>query len=236
MADFVLANEWNEFWASLLGKIKDFFNPTLSGYENFNFGSSGVINIHTIVFGIFIGVLIASVYAIYTKNVLGAFVRRLLKDEILDPSMAKTPAELGFGKNPAVLQGLKGYTLGRVVNSIEMDEHLEMVREMRRNYEENLRAADKHGKRLPPFSEPRFDKKPSECRYYIAEKNKYTAEMRFNANGSGYGTFFFVLLISIMCIVLIYALLPQILAFTDAMISDFTVKGNTFAPDNSIIK
>ena len=231
-----LAGGWHTFWDSLVDSISNFFNPTLSGYQNFDFGSDNVINIHVIVFGIFIGVMIASVYSIYTKKILGSFARKLISEEAIGPENAKTLAEMGYSKNFAVIQGLKGYTLGRVVSCVEKDEFIEETNKARSEYEESRKAAAEKGNRLPAFKEPKFDKKPSECRYYIAEKNRYTAEMRFNANGSGYGTFFFVLLISIMCIVLIYALLPQILAFTDAMISDFTVKGNTFAPDNSIIK
>jgi len=226
----MLKGGWNEFWDSLTRSIKEFFNPTLSGYTNFNFGSDNIINIHVIVFGIFIGVMIASAYAIYTKQILGKFVRKLLQEDITAPERAKTLGELGFDKNLAVIYGLKGYTLGRVVNSLEKDEYIESVNRMRADYEENRKEASKQGNRLPPFAEPKFDKKATECRYYIAEKNRYTAEMRFNPNGSGYGTFFFVLLVSIMCIIIIYALLPQILAFADAAISDFTVKGNTVFP------
>ena len=236
MVNFTLSNNWAEFWNSLLGKIKDFFNPTLTGYTNFNFGSGNIVNIHIIVFGIFIGVMIASLYAIYTKNILGAFVRKLLSEEILDPSNAKTASELGFSKNPFVLRELSGYTLGRVVNSVEKDEFLERVKREREEYESCRAEARSRGERMPEFREPKFDKKASECHYYIAEKNKYTAEMRFNANGSGYGTFFFVLLISVMCIILIYAILPHILAFADAAMSDFTVKGNTFTPSGTVIK
>ena len=230
LSNFTLKGGWNEFYESLIESIKDFFNPTLSGYTNFNFGSDNIINIHVIVFGIFIGVMAASVYAIYTKQILGKFVRALLVEEATTPESAKTIGELGFSKNYAVIHGLKGYTLGRVVSCIEKDEYIENTNRLRANYEENRKESSKHGKRLPPFREPKFDKKVSECRYYISENKKYTAQMRFNPNGSGYGTFFFVLLVSVMCIIIIYALLPQILAFADAALSDFTVKGNTRPP------
>ena len=232
----MLKGGWSELWEGLFESIKEFFNPTLSGYTNFNFGSDNIINIHVIVFGIFIGVMIASVYSIYTKQILGKFVRKLLSEDITSPENAKTLGELGFDKNIAVIHGLKGYTLGKAVNSVERDEYIESTNKMRENYENNRKSADRLGKKLPPFREPKFEKKVTECRYYIAEKNKYTAEMRFNPNGSGYGTFFFVLLVSVMCIVIIYAILPHLLAFTDAAISDFTAEGNTFIPDNTIIK
>ena len=224
----ILANTgWNEFLGNLITSIKEFFNPDLSDYTNFDLGSSSIVNIHVIVFGIFIGVMLAAVYSIYTKKILGSFVRKLLADGVTAPEEAKTLDELGAAKNPAVILGLKGYTLGRVVNSIEKDEFIKSTNAARRAYEANRKDAAKLGKRLPPFPEPKFTKKVSECRYYIAEKNKYTAEMRFNDNGSGYGTFFFVLLIAFICVIIVYALLPQILTLVDTVLADFTVQGNT---------
>ena len=224
-------NGWNEFWNSLIAGIKDFFNPTLTGYSNLNFGSDKLVNIHVIVFGIFIGVMIAAAYSIYTKQILGKFVRALIKEDILSPETAKTPEELGFGKNLPVLYGLRSYTLGRVVSSVEKDGFIKETNAARKAHEEAREEAKKQGKRIPQFKEPKFTKNVRECRYYIPEKDKYTAEMRFNPNGSGYITFFFVLLVSVMCIVIIYALLPHILAFADAAISDFTVEGNTLKPN-----
>lgn len=227
----ILANTgWNEFLGNLITSIKEFFNPDLSGYTNFHLGSSSIINIHVIVFGIFIGVILAALYSIYTKKILGRFVRKLLADGVVTPEEAKTLDELGFTKNLAVIWGLKGYTLGRVVNSIEKDEFIKSTNEARQTYEANRKEAAKHGKRLPSFPEPKFTKKVRECKYYIAEKNKYTAEMRFNDNGSGYGTFFFVLLIAFICVIIVYALLPQILTLVDTVLADFTVQGNTYIP------
>ena len=141
-----------------------------------------------------------------------------------------TLEELGFSKNILIKHALKGYTLGRVVDSVEKDTFIAETNEARRIYEENREKAKAQGKRIPSFPEPSFKKKPDECHYYISEKKKYTAEMRFNANGSGYGTFFFVLLIAIICVIMIYALLPQLLTLVDKSLNDFTVQGNTYVP------
>ena len=59
------------------------------------------------------------------------------------------------------------------------------------------------------------------------EEKKYIAEMRFHARGSGWPTLLFVLLISVICIFVIFGFLPQILRFVDNTISIFSVKGNT---------
>ena len=226
-----LANaSWNNFWEGLFESIKSFFSPDLTEYKSFSLGSDGVVNIHVIVIGVFIGVMIAAGYSIYIKKILGKFVRRLISEDVFEPERAKSLAELGMDKNFAVRWGLKGYTLGRVVSSPERDEFIRATNEARRVHNENSEAAAKHGKRLPAFPEPTFNKKVDECRYYIAEKDRYTAEMRFNDNGSGYGTFFFVLLIAVICVIMVYALLPQILQLVDTVLSDFTVQGNTNIP------
>ena len=226
-----LANaSWNNFFSNLLEGIKNFFSPDLSGYENFSMGSDSMVNIHVIVFGVFIGVMIAAGYSIYLKKILGAFVRKLISLDAFSAENSKSLAELGMEKNLPVKLGLRGYTLGRVVNSVEKDEFIASTNKARKIYEENCKKAAKEGKRLPPFPEPSFKKKVGDCRYYIAEKNRYTAEMRFNDNGSGYGTFFFVLLIAIICVVIVYALLPDLMKLVDTVLADFTVKGNTYIP------
>ncbi len=230
MRQIALATSWNEFWSNILNGIREFFNPDLSGYTNFNLGSNGIINIHVIVFGIFIGALVAAVYSIYTKKILGEMVRKLIAAEAFSPEKSMTLEELGLSKNILIKHALKGYTLGRVVNSIEKDEFITKTNEARVIYEENRKKSAKQGKRIPSFPEPTFKIKPDECHYYIAEEKKYTAEMRFNANGSGYGTFFFVLLIASICVIIVYALLPQLLTLIDKSLNDFTVQGNTYVP------
>ena len=230
MNSIVLAASWSEFWSELLEGIRKFFNPDLSGYTNFNLGSSGIINIHVIVIGLFIGAMMTAIYSIYTKKILGEMVRKLISEEVIGADKAMTLEELGFSKNILIKHALKGYTLGRVVDSVEKDAFIAETNEARRIYEENREKAKAQGKRIPSFPEPSFKKKPDECHYYISEKKKYTAEMRFNANGSGYGTFFFVLLIAFICVIMIYALLPQLLTLVDKSLNDFTVQGNTYVP------
>lgn len=230
MEGILKATTWNEFWVDLTNGIREFFNPDLSGYTNFSLGSNGIVNIHVIVFGIYIGIMLAAVYTIYTKNVLGKMVRNLLETGSIEPENAKTLDELGLKKNLFIRLALRGYSMNRIVNSIEKDEFIKDTNEARNTYEENRKASAKIGKRLPPFPEPKFDKKPEECRYYITEKNRITSEMRFNANGSGYGTFFFVLLIASICVIIVYSLLPHLLTLVDKSLNDFTVRGNTYVP------
>ena len=230
MQNYSLNTGWSEFWVKLIEDIKAFFNPDLSGYKNFSFGSTGLINVNVIIFGIYIGVLLAAGYSIYTKNVLGKIVRKVLDSGAIDGENAKSLHELGYGNNWFIKFALRGYTLNRVLKSIEREEFIAETNKARAEYEEKRSALKKEGRRLPPFAEPKFTKKPDECRYFIAEKDRYTAEMRFNANGSGYGTFFFVLLLASICVIIVYSLLPHILIVFDNTLNDFTVEGNTYIP------
>ena len=230
MKSIALAANWSEFWSELWDGINKFFNPDLSGYTNFSFGSSGIINIHVIVIGIFAGAMVAAIYSIYTKKILGEMVRKMLDMGAVGAENAISLDALGLSKNILIKHALKGYTLGRVVNSIEKDDFIKETNDTRTTYEENRKKLAKQGKRIPAFVEPTFKKKIEECHFYISEEKKYTAEMRFNAEGSGYGTFFFVLLISFICVIIIYSLLPQILLLVDKSLNEFTVQGNTYVP------
>ena len=96
----ILANAVVKEWGIAIANwIYEFFNPSLEGYTNFEFGSGQMLNIRIIIFSIFGGVLLASLYTIYVKNVIGAFVRKLLAEECLAEDQAKTLEELGFSKN-----------------------------------------------------------------------------------------------------------------------------------------
>ena len=221
--------DWNEFIIELFEAINNFFNPDLSGYTNFSFGSS-LVSAHAIIWGLYIGMLLASVRMIYIKTCHGKLVRGLLTKEALYPDRAMTLAELGLEKYLPVLLGLRGTVLKKVVRSIEYDEYTSNVKRDYAEYEASREAAKQNGARAPKLITRKFTKKPTECHYYISEESRYTAEMRYTQNGSGYGTFFFVMFIGFICVLIIYALLPGILSLTDGVLNNFTVKGNTYIP------
>jgi hypothetical protein len=194
--NFMLVSSFKELGENIKDWLYDFFNPKLEGYTNFDFGEGDMINIRMIIFGIFAGVLLASLYAIYVKNVIGAFVRKLLAEGCLAQEKAMTLEELGFNKNIFVKQALRGSLLASTVIHVK--------------------------------PEPKEGEEGAEAeKYYIKEERKYAAEMRFNARGSGWPTFFFVLLCSVIAIFIIFAALPHVIDFLDNTISIFSVEGNT---------
>lgn len=267
----VLANPVVREWiAAIWGWIYEFFNPELDGYTNFDFGSGGLINIRIIIFGIFGGVLLSSLYTIYVKNVVGAFVRKLLAEKCLSREQAKTLSELGFSRNPFVRAALRGSLLASTVMHVTGGTDKQAAGQGSENAcdadgangANSPASADdaalddavdaeasggskgggsengsSEGGEVSPEGQRADDpialeptslsSDAAETRYYIKEEKKYVAEMRFDARGSGWPTFFFVLLISVICVFLIFAFLPQILRFLDNTISIFSVAGNT---------
>ena len=206
--------------------IYDFFNPKLEGYTNFEF-SEGILSLQIIIFGIFAGVLLASFSMIFIKTTLGKLVRAILEKKAFTAEQGVTLAECGLEKHFFVRRALThGYTLRRVVRCVEEEEFLAKARAEREEYEQARAAAKASGTRLPAYKEPIFKPDLSACHFYIPEKDRYTAEMRFRSSGSGYPTFFFVLLVSILCVILIFALLPHLLRFLDNVVSLFSWKGN----------
>lgn len=197
-----LLTTWRGFWQDLAQNIRTFFHPDLSGTTNIHFGSEALVNLPVIVFGLFIGVMLAAFYVIYTSLAQGVLVRKLLEREIHTPEEAKTLAELGLEKNILVKLGLHNrYTLRRVVKSAGCGSE---------------GAAD--GKAVALKNE----------RFYIPEEDKYTASMRFRSGGNGLPTLLFVFFVSIACIVLIFALAPEIIRFLDNVLSEFTTAGKTY--------
>ncbi len=100
--------------------IYNFFHPELEGYTNFSFTESQQRMLPVIVFGIFLGVFLASFYTLYIRSILGEFVRKLNDGKIYTEDEAKTVAELGFGKNIFVRRALRNpYSLKRVVKEVD---------------------------------------------------------------------------------------------------------------------
>ncbi len=213
-------------WSTIGDFFYRFFNPKLEGYTNFEFGESA-LSLKIVIFGIFVGVLLSSFCIIFIKTTLGKLVRAILDKQAFEPKDGVTLAECGLERHFFIRRALRrGYTLKRVVHCVEEEEFLAKAREEMREYEEKRKDAKEKGERLPAYKAPSFEQDLSGCHFYIPEKDRYTAEMRFREKGSGYPTFFFVLLGCVLCVLLIFAFLPQLLTFFDHVVSLFSLKGN----------
>lgn len=189
---------------NLSDAIYNFFHPDLGGYANFDISESTARMLPFIVFAVFLGVFLASFYTLYIRSILGEMVRTLAARKIFSPDDAVTLAELGFSKNIFIVGALKNpYSLRRVVRSTEFDKHME--------------TGDILKFRYAPKTE----------HFYLPEADKYKAEMRFGKSKTEFSTIFFVLLCLVICEIVVFACLPELISFFDNVISMFSIKGNT---------
>ncbi len=227
MLETILSQTEETLPPTIWESIKSFFNPTLDGYTNFEF-SGGILNLQIIIFGLFGGVILASFYAIFIKTTLGKIVRVLLSSEALSPERAMTLAECSLSRHIFIRYALRhGTTLRRVVHCVEEDEFTKQTKEAYALYEKQKEEAKRNQTAKPKWIDPKFSEPLDKCHFYIPEKDRITAGMRYNEKGSGYPTFLFVLLGCFISILLTFAFLPQLVQFFDNVVSMFSVKGNT---------
>ena len=91
--------------------LASFFTIEAKEYTNFSLDTSSLATLRNAILALAIGIILASLYAFYQKNVSGAFVRALLRAEAFSEETAKTVEELGFAKNPFVLFEIKHNTM-----------------------------------------------------------------------------------------------------------------------------
>ena len=189
-----------------------YFTVEFGAYENFSLGSGAASTAQTVVWAIAIGIVVAAVMAVYTRSVLGGFVRKLIKEGAHSPETAKKLSEIGFFRNAAIRRELaRGVTLRKVVRCPEEDEFLAATD----------KVAEKKGKwgRHEGFR-PDF----LTARYYIPEDLKYRAEIRFEKKGSDWGMFAIVVIIAIIIAALIGVFLPDLFQLMDNIIGMMTPK------------
>lgn len=178
-------------------------------YEYLGNGAGAMTSLPMIILGIFIGLALAAFASVFNKQVLGDFVRELLREEALSAESAKTLAELGYERKTVIRYSVrKGVNLRRVVRCREEEEYLAAIEAKREEYEEKR----KNNKSLPRFKAEAFCVNADEHHFYIPEKMKYMADIKFEKKGSTWlGAFVFLLVLAIAFLLLMFAL-PHILS------------------------
>lgn len=222
-ARFLLAEEEEvplikELWDYFM---EHYFSVNTGDYENINLGTGTLITLQQIVIGLFIGVIIAAAFASFDKNHLGDFVRKLVHEDCLWKEKAKTLAELGFAKSPAVRGSLKRQSgiLAKIVHSVEKDAHDADMEAARQSYIEKTGSEE-------GFVPAPFKLDLDTAHFYIPDEEHYAAEVRFEKKGSGWRAFLLVLIVAVLGAALVCWLLPDMLQLLDNMISILKGDGN----------
>lgn len=201
------------FFEKLWNYLYDAYFNIGRGYENLGTESSPLVTAGTIVFGLFIGSVIACIIVFYNRQVVGSAVRRLLSENVFSREAAKTISELGYKKNFFVNSFFRdNQSLKRIVKCVEEEDFYAEQEKARLEYEE----ARKENKKLPKFKEEIYRVDVTTDRFYIPEDLKYRAEIRYNKKGS---TWLSVILGIVLLTVIFFAVLlvlPWILGETNS--------------------
>ena len=211
---------WEELWQFWEDK---YFHFDLTDYQNLGLGGGGsLFSLPQMISMMLIGIIIASFATIFNKRVLGDFVRVMLQYEATSVEKAKTLEEFGYLRNSTIRQALRrNASLRRVVHCVEEENFAREVEAQRASYEER-RAADGN---LPPFIEPTFKMDVTTAHYYIAEKDKYMADIKFEKRGTNWFTFGIVVVCCVSLLIATLYLLPDIFQYMDNFVGMFKSAG-----------
>lgn len=201
-------NFFEEFWS-------DLYNMS---YSNLGFDTGTIRSAGLIVFGIFIGIIIACIAMTYNKQVLGGFVRKVLSEECRSSEAAKTLSELGYVKNPFLRSAVqRNVSLRRVLHCVEEEEFYREQNEERAEYEKK-RAEEPS---LPKYRDREYIVDPSSDHFYIPEEKCDMAERKFYAKGSSWIATIVWIIVIIVAFFVLLNFLPDILSTVDDFVGSF---------------
>ena len=210
---------WKELWYYF---YKTYINPSVY-YENLGADSRTMLSVRLMILGLFIGIAIAAFAAVFNKRVLGGVVRRLLKADALSPDSALTLAELGYSGGIIGLAVKKSTSLRRVVKCREEEEYDEKLKEKRKEYAERKKNGDK----LPKFKETPYKINTLTDAFYIPEKMKYMADVKFEKKGTTWlGAILTVVVLAVVFVALMVAL-PSIFELLNSIAGEMGSSENT---------
>jgi hypothetical protein len=103
-----------------MGAILSFFSVSAREYKNISFSVDDANTATTLIWGVCLVIVFASLYAFYVQKVPGRVARTLLKLEARDPESGKTAAELGIKpRSLAMFEITRGTALRRIVHAME---------------------------------------------------------------------------------------------------------------------
>lgn len=174
-------------------------------------------SLEIVVWGLFIGFVIASLMAVYNKGLIGGFIKALLSNECTSEESAKTISELGYGTDYFVKNALRTNTV--------MRRFVVRVDYVLPRFESEAAGTD----------EPAAEKQPKvertrggheiidfeTARFYIPEELKYRAEVRYARRGTNVVSLIVTIIILAVAAFGVLYLVPEMLQLLDNFIGTF---------------
>ena len=196
--------------------VQTYFSPEVPFLENFSFGTGTLVSIRNIVVGLTVGIVIASACSIYSKRYMGDFVRKLIYEECFDARSAKTLYELGYLKKSGIRSAIKtGGVMSRWVRCAEEDNYNDKMEKERLEFEET----HKDDENPPRFEAAEFVRDCKTMHFYIPKEKKYAADVKFDAKGANFRSFFLVAIVSLVLCLFICFILPDAIKLVDNFIT-----------------
>lgn len=222
---YALANSTDtSFFEDLWNFIYGTYLSVDGNYQNLGLDTGVVTSVRIIVLGIFIGTLLACVYMVYNKQVLGGAVRRMLSEEqdCRSREKAKTLSELGLEKNILVRGAVQRSTsLRRVVKCVEEEDFYREQNERREEYDKKRAESEK---KMPRFRELEYRVDPKADRFYIPEELCDMASHKFDSKGFGWVSAIIGIIVLCIGFFIILLVLPKVLTAVDDFLGSFKNK------------
>lgn len=81
-----------------------------------------MLNVPTLVWAIYAGLVLGTLVMYYNKAVLGKGVRAILEQGAIEKDKARTAEELGFAKNPFILHSIEKGALSRYIHRTRQED------------------------------------------------------------------------------------------------------------------
>ena len=216
--------------------VTKYLTPNYAAYEytNIDINSDPVVTPAMIFLGAFIAIMAGAAIMIFNRRVLGRLVRRLLKNEALTPDKAKTLEELGLSESRAIKLFINLMTLSKAVRCVEEDEYygLKYVPYTPEDYsgKESEEAAaerieakknDAYAVSINTPRKLRYKRDPKKDHFYIPERKKYQASVRFNVKGTNPLSLIVLGAVYIVLGLIFIRIFPSLLKAIDTAMSAF---------------
>ncbi len=181
-----------------------YFSVQFGNYEHLSVSSGAGMTVRSIIFALTVGVVLAAILTAYNRVTLGGFVRKLIAEDCLSPESAKTLADLGYFRSPAIRSALaRGSSLRMVVRCRESETG--------------------EGSVVSPAKKPaRMDFLTAQ--FYIPEDLRARAEVRFDRKGSDWRPVILVCILIVVVAALLCRFLPDVFQFADNLITVLSPK------------
>ena len=205
---------WKEIWLYLYNTY--FTNERV--YENLGMGSGTLISPTLIIVGLFIGLAIAGFGVVYNKKILGGFVRKLLREEIISKEKATTLSEIGYEKKSLIKRAVRtNHALRHIVVCVQEEKYNEEIAKKRDEHEQKR----KDDPTLPKFKEIEYKIDSENDRFYIPDDKKYLADIRYDAKGTTWRGAVAFVIISLIVMIAAIIFVPYILELIDELVGTF---------------